>query len=130
MAYDYTPLVATVARLLAKFGRQVTFRKFGGTLTDPAKPWGSNATLRSAATQTDLWVLSLPPDGLSELGITLTDADLAKSVSEVFIIEPGSVDLSEYQEVADGTQTYRIEFLKELRPGSARLLWYAGVKNT
>ena len=132
MAKDYNKVAETALRLLKEAGRQVTFLKFDDTPDSAAKPWASNADLRTGAASvlTKLFVVSVHPTDINLLGIRIRNEDLMANLREILIIAPGKdfqEDLAKYQELDDGTHRFRISFMERLKPAGVTVLWYAGV---
>ncbi len=122
---DYAELVATVRELIAGTGRSVTFNKLSETLADSAKPWkpsGAPATVTVPAT-------FVPVSSAQDLGIMISDDELAKRVSQVCLVAPHATeDLQTFNTLLDAGALWRVEWVRALKPGDTVLLIAMGVK--
>lgn len=58
-AFDYSKMVAAAIKLIAKFGRQVTFFRFSTTPNDPTKPWRAEDVTQDQSI-TGIWAALVP----------------------------------------------------------------------
>jgi len=120
---QYTNAIALALRLIAKFGRPVTFNQLGGG-TDPATPWKADAP--SVVTTITQPAVFLPISAVDDLGLTLTAEQLEKRASESVLTATGAMDLSLAHQLVDGS-TYTILWTKVLKPGPDVVLYAMGI---
>lgn len=131
MSIDYVSLANTALRLVTNAGREITFRRYDADLQNTDQPWGPANDLRGdPEEELTLNAVTVHPTDVNDLGVRIRDADLMKFTRKLFIVAPGSdvqSDLSEFQEVVDGSETFKITMIDKLQPGDTILLWYVGV---
>ena len=130
MAYDYTPLANTTKRLIEKYGRPVTFKKFSQVPSDATKPWLGPTTSATEATKTAFFI-NAEPDSLERMGLSINDVDLLKRSDIKGLVAFGptdTTDLRTYTELLDieDSSTYRMQHTQRLRPGTTTMLWVIG----
>lgn len=126
---DLTKLVATAQRLIKANGRSVTFIRHDQTLGDVAKPWQGPTDARAKPNDTSVQnAVFLEPSSAPKLGISTEQSDLVMNSEQIMMVSPGTVDLTAFQEVLDGTTYWKITTIEVLRPGAVTLLAYVGVK--
>lgn len=124
---DYVALAQTALELIKANGRQVTFRQLVDTPADSNKPWRGAADPTAGGTTEAAWCVAVPPSSANQLGMSTTDNDLVKRSEQILIVAPGLNDLADFEEVIDGTVTYRITGVETLRPADVTLLYFVGV---
>lgn len=128
---DYARLQATALRLITKNGKTVNVKKLATTPADAAKPWRGPTNNRSPyAAETDVKVVELGANTeLAAYGLSISKADIPDKVDGFFLIalSPGTPDLSDYNELWDGTTRYTIEMMMAVKPANTVVLWVAGV---
>lgn len=128
MTKDYSTNLATAKRLVQKFGRQVTLVKLDASTPDVDKPWlQQEDPTATPAASTEVYVAAVPPSSAVALGLSTSQADLLKSVEQIFIAEPGDAPLEQHHVLVDGGVEYKIKFLEKLRPAETTLLYFIGV---
>lgn len=129
MAIDYARMAEVARRLISENGRQIIIRKLDNGPSDPSKPWRGSTDPDVGGAGLDpvtLDAVMVPPSSLNELGLTVRSPDLVQQASQVFIAAPPEtpVDLTPYDEVADGASIFRVVKLDELRPADTTLLYF------
>lgn len=122
---DHTKFAALAVKLIAKHGRQITLQKLQGGAVDPAKPWAGNTvpTVSEARVVTAVFV----PSTGEELGKEIVSDDLLKLSEQVALIAPGQTSYEGFHTIVDGAQTFKIVYIKVLKPGDQVLLYAIGV---
>lgn len=126
---DYVALAQVALDLVKANGRQVTFRQLTDTPADANKPWRGATDPTTGATAA-VWAVAVPPSSATSLGMSTSDNDLVKRSTQILIVAPGPTlpdDLADFEEVIDGTVTYRITGTETLRPGDTTLLYFVGI---
>jgi len=124
---DMAKAVALAQRLITANGRKISVVKLSGVAADPTKPW------RGAGVPTALKTVKTSGVFLShasniDLGKFITDlGDLMKRVEQAVLI-PGGVDLSAFDQIIDGAIIWKIDWTRELKPGTTTALYAMGVK--
>jgi hypothetical protein len=128
MAFDYGPIAAKALELVTRFGRPVTLRRLNVTPPDVTKPWRAPADPRAVPEATlAVDAVMCEPSSLQNLGGPNAELhDWVKRSSQIAIVAHAS-DLSDYSELVDGAETWRIQGVSTLNPGGTRLLHFVGV---
>ena len=126
---DYPALIATAQRLITENGRSVTFVEFDTTLDDSDKPWRGPADPRATPESTlTVDAVFVEPLSVEQLGSSTRIKDLLARSDKIMIVSPGAnVDLTIFQEVVDGSESWKIQGVETLQPGSEIILNYVGV---
>lgn len=129
---DFTRLAATAKRLVDANGRSITLNKLEADVPDAAKPWrGAAAPAATPEATITLSGVAVSPVGAVNLGIAAAEDDFIKRATEIFIAAPGSTpiaDLKQFQQLVDGSDTFAINEVRELRPADLTLLYYISVR--
>lgn len=123
---DYARAVQLAARLILKNGRQTTLQRLSATASNPAQPWKGPGSPTVAETFQTAAVF-LPHTGEVDLGKYLVDDELLKRCEQVALIAGGSVDLTTFTRFLDGSQIWKIEWVRELKPADITVLYAFGV---
>lgn len=126
MALDYTEFVTIAKELIGDAGRSIKVQRLSATAADAAKPWKgpSSPTVATEVTTTGLF---LEIFSFLKLGLEVTDDNLLKRIDQVVLIAQTPSDISEYDTIVDGTTTWKIDWVRVLKPGSTILIYWAGV---
>lgn len=125
---EYDKALALAQRLIAKKGRAVSLQRLTSTPTDASMPWkgqGSPVVEQTLAVQ----AVFLPHTGTIDLGkyLEITE-DLLKRCEQVALIAGSTVDLTTFHQFLDAGSTWKIEWMRELKPGDLTVLYVFGVK--
>lgn len=125
---DYTALATTAKTLIDANGRDVTFIKFDQTPDDGSKPWRGPTDPRAGTTVSRKSVF-VPPSSATKMGLTTEQSDLVRRSQQIAIVAAAGTaeDLSEYQEVLDGSEHWKITVVETLKPADTTLLYIVGV---
>lgn len=121
---DHQKFIATALRLIAKHGRNVTFKVVSSTLADPTKPW--KGTLTAPTTIGPLKAVFVPFRGF-EFGSVFNDTALFKEVEQICMVAGNQGSLETAHIVTDSGKNYKIEWIQRLRPGDQTILYAFGV---
>lgn len=131
MSIDYVELAATARGLVNDLGRPMIFVQLEETPTDANEPWRGNATPRSPAnSEVNGDAVAVPPSSAVTLGFSSDDENFVKRAEQILIAvtDLGSPDISEYDEVVDGTERWRINAVEKLQPAAETLLYFVSVR--
>ena len=121
---DHSKFIALALRLIAKHGRDVTFKVISSTPADADKPWRGTATPPTPIGP--LKAVFVPFRGF-EFGSEFTDNALFKEVEQICLCAGGQADLETMHIVTDTSKDYKIEWVQRLRPGDQTVLYAFGV---
>lgn len=121
---NHQNFIALALRLIAKHGRDVTFKVLSSTAADADKPWRGTATAPTVIGP--LKAVFVPFRGY-EFGSEYTDTSLFKEVEEVCLVAGGQGDLETAHLLTDGGKELKIEWVQRLRPGDQTVLYAFGV---
>jgi hypothetical protein len=124
---DYARAVALAQRLILKNGRAIDVIRFSPTAADANKPWRGPGTPTVAQTVSTTAVF-LPHASLGDLGKLGIDEEMLKRVEQVALVAGGATDLSSFNAFVDGGSRWKIDWVRELKPGSTSVLYAIGVK--
>lgn len=127
---DYVKLAATTERLVADYGRLITFIRKSEVAADPIRPWGVRTGADISFETSSVFV---PPNtvrqfGLSSLGQGTEFDDLIVFSDYIGIFFPGTNDIRAFTHVIDGAETFGIIGLQILKPGDIQLLGFVGIR--
>lgn len=129
MAFDYQPIIDTATELLTEFGRSIVVQRLDQTASDAARPWrGPADTTAGFAATVDTVAAAVPPSSAKQLGLSSVPADQLARIEQILIVAPTAVSLTEFDQVADGGESWEIEFVEELKPADDTLLSFVGVR--
>jgi len=124
---DYVRSLALAQRLITANGRTVAVQKLSSTPADVNKPW-EGTTLPTVATTVSPKAVFVPHTGAGDLGKYLVDEELLKRCDQVVLIAyDGTNDLGTFTQVQDGGSTWKIVWVRELKPGDLTILYAIGV---
>lgn len=126
MGYDYGPSVALAQRLIERYGRVVQVQQLSGTAADPEKPWEGPGVPTVLQSQ-NCHACFVPATG-GALGQNIVPEQLLARVEQVALVEPTTVDMSEFNQILDGTLVLGVEWVQTFRPGPTILLYVFGIK--
>lgn len=124
---DFVKAAALALKLIEKNGRSVSIQRLDGTAADPNKPWKGTGTPTVAQSVTTPAVF-LPHASTVDLGILGVDEELLKRIEQVAIVPGNAVDLMTFHQFLDGGTTWKIDWVRELRPATIPVLYVFGVK--
>lgn len=127
---DYTKNLATVQRILTKFGLHLTYIKFDEDSQDVAKPWGLTAGGRVAPDETvSMLSVNVPFSGTSSnLGLSAEKIDLINACDLQLIAAPpsGNQNVLDMNVVTYDGADYSIKLIDRLKPADVTLLYFIG----
>jgi len=125
---DYVKLAATALRLVTNNGKSITIAKLGTTPSDVAKPWRGPADQRSPYADSETVMAVEVP--LAGLGKMISKSDIPDGVKDFYLVAPGLTTpaLNDFDELVDGSTTYRIVSVNVLKPADVVLLYAIGVQ--
>jgi hypothetical protein len=127
--YDYTEDLALARELITEFGRLVTAQRLSSAPADSNKPWKGPGT--PTVDKTHKTTAAFVPASGADLGRFVQDKELLRRCEQVALL-PGtgkvSVDLNDFHFLLDEKVTWKIEWVRELKPGPLSLLYVIGVK--
>jgi hypothetical protein len=130
MAYDYSEDLALAKELIAEYGRSVTVQHLSAGSATSDTPWKGAGTPTVDKSHRTMGAF-LPLSGSNDLGKLVRDKELLKRCEQVVLI-PGtgksSTDLGDFVRILDNATLWKIEWVKELKPGDTSLLYVMGVK--
>lgn len=129
---DYVKLQALALKLVTANGKTINVKKFGTTAADPSKPWRGPADNRNPyAAETDVQAVELGVSKIriESMGLAINKKDIPDNVFSYWLIAvaPTTPDLQGYNELWDGTVSFKIELITRLKPAATTLLWVVGV---
>lgn len=103
MAFDYAPSVAFAQRMIAKYGRPVTFVRYKDTLGDAAKPLHGPAAPIVAERVDNVIATFVEPSSLQSLGINTTRAPgiWGNTTQIALVAADGATDFTQFHAVLD-----------------------------
>lgn len=115
MAYDYAPIKATAAALLADFGQSVTIRAYTVSGSDPAAGTVTRSSSDTAAScvKTRFNERNTPPGTLIEQGDLLAILDKVVAIDDEIII---------------GSDTWQVIDVFPVEPGATGVIWKAQIR--
>lgn len=131
---SYKAISEKVRTRIKKYGREVMLRQLVRTPADADKPWRGATAPRgtSAKTLTTSAVFLDPQGGDGELGITdQRRSSLLARMDKIALISLGQTtkkELEDYDELVDDGETYRIQEIETLDPGSHILVHIVGLR--
>lgn len=122
---NYARAVALAVRLITANGRELKVQRLSSTPANTAKPW-EGPVAPSVAEELTLTGVFLSPEG--GWGKEFVSEDLVKRCDQVCMLPGGSYDLADYTVIEDEGTKWRIEWMRELKPGDTTVLYALGVK--
>jgi hypothetical protein len=123
-AAEQAELAALAKEMIDETGRPVTLVQLEIGPTDPNNPWDGVATPRSPPEASiSLIGCFLVPDTNLRLGRSEKIKDLLQR-SEKLMYVASSLDLSNYNEVIDGSKRWTVLGAEVLEPGPIIMLWW------
>lgn len=120
----HAKFAALAQRLIAKHGRDVTFKRLSPTAAVPAQPWRGNTTTPTSFGP--FKAVFVPFRGF-EFGSEFFDNSLFKEVELICLVAGGQADLETCHLLNDANRDYKIEWAQRLRPGDQTVLYAFGV---
>lgn len=123
---DFARAAALAQRLIEANGRDTVFDKLSATAVDADKPWKGpgSPTVADTVTQKAVFV---PHAGNEDLGRYFVDVELMKRCDQLLMTFVGTKDLTTFHRVTDSGTQWRIEWIRELKPGPTSVLIVMGV---
>lgn len=131
---DYQKLAQTAKRLIDKSGRSITINRLERTPADVSKPWRGEANPRATG-QVESSITTIGvfvhPDGLRDqemtrpFGFSAIDQELLKRFNQMVLVSGAGTNfqnLEDYDEVSDGTSSWKIELVVKLQPGDVNIM--------
>ena len=121
---DFVALTATAQRLIEENGRQVVLVGLTAAPANPDRPWDVGEPVEATR---DVVAVFVDPRS-SGLGLNYAAESINKKPGQVMLVSAGQqVDLSQYDQVRDGSATWRIDSIDVLRPSDVTVLAYLRV---
>lgn len=120
---DHQKFVALALRLIAKHGRNVSFKVLDSTPDDVDRPWRGSTDAPTIIGP--LKGVFLPFRGF-EFGSLFNDQNLIKEVQQVCLVAGGQGDLETAHILVSGAD-FKIEWVQRLRPADQTILYAFGV---
>lgn len=118
MVFDYAPLAAEAAALIADMGRTVTVRKKSRTPADASEPWRAPT---SSPTEASVIAVVVPFEAAEVDGTLIRRTDKQAYVAA----NDASPHLLEtFDELEDGGDVLKIHRASVINPGATRLLYH------
>lgn len=121
---DHQKFIDLALRLIAKHGRDVTYKVISSTPSDPTKPWRGTTT---PPTVLGPFKSVFVPFRGYEFGSEFEDSQLFKEVKEICMCAGAQADLETAHLLTDNGVDYKIEWVQRLRPGDQTILYAFGV---
>lgn len=137
MDYDRIALVAE--RLIASNGRLINIVRIQRGPVDPAKPWRGDPTPRednpgdpdSVVVLANIRAAFVEPSSLVRFGFKSEEFEGVRRVEQVALIAASSLggqDLTNYDEIEDGSVNYKIELTRRISPAGIPILYMVGIR--
>lgn len=126
MAFDYGPVIATAATLIADFGRTIKVIKISEAETDSAKPWrGVENPRATPALSVTVKGVFVHPSSAEDFGIKVEDINGLGMKTQVCLVAANvsTESLEDADEIEDEGVTWRIINAVVLRPGDAKIIY-------
>lgn len=115
---DYAALRTLAQRLISESGRTLTLVKRDLTPTNGSKPWRGSSSDIDDATETSVIGVFVPgEDNIQEAGQS------NRRKLNRFYVAGQATDLTDYHQIKDGTNIWRIVKNTVLQPGDTTLLY-------
>lgn len=127
-AYDYSRVLATAQRLVARYGRLVALQGVSAGPEDPDNPLAGPAAAPDPLT--GIPAAFVDPSSLSTLGMNAALVTLFATSTEIAIVAPvsGLPDFMDMKTLIDSDGTVKkIDRISKLQPADVILLYYIGV---
>lgn len=124
---NYAKALALAQRLIAANGREIKLQRLSGTPANAAKPW-EGAAAPTVVEEVIVTGVFVPHAGTEDLGKLLLDEELAKRCEQICLVPGGTYNLANFTVIEDEGTKWRIELMRELKPGSTTVLYVLGVK--
>ena len=121
---EHQKFAALALRLIAKHGRNVTFKTISSTASNMDKPWRGTST--SPSQIGPLKAVFVPFRGF-EFGSVFNDTALFKDVEQICLVAGGQANLETTHLITDSGKDYKVEWVQRLRPGDQTVLYAFGV---
>lgn len=123
---DHTKFVTLAQRLIAANGRDIVLQRLSSVAANAAQPWKGPGT-PTVASSYERKGTFLPHTGLEDLGKFLVEDSLLKRSQEVVMVAGGDDDLTVCNQMIDSSKTWKIDWIRELKPGTVTVLYAMGV---
>lgn len=120
---QYDSARATATRLIAKFGRTITFAPVeDNDPVDPELPWEHNPPVAPTTFSVKAAIVPAMQTNREDLEVKTTDKDAYIS-AQALEVAGYSNPPSTKDTIVDGGKTYRIVSVEEITPGDQRVLY-------
>lgn len=131
---DYQKLAQTAKRLIDKNGRSITISRLDRSPLDTSKPWrGEPSPRATGGVERSLTTIGVfvHPDGLRDqtmtrpFGFSAIDEELLKRFNQIVLVSGAGTsfqNLEEFDEVTDGSSSWKIELVVRLQPGDVNIM--------
>jgi hypothetical protein len=126
---DFVALAATAARLIAENGRTITLQQLGNTPADSAKPWRGPADPESPVRASVTGPAVFAADKVRQSivwSLAQSFNDGVKNPAQVCLFaatNDDGLDLTQFDQIVDGTTTWRIMRAELLQPADTKILY-------
>lgn len=127
-AFDYSRVLATAQRLVARYGRLVALQGVSAGPADPNNPLAGPAA--PPAPVSGIPAAFVEPAGLRALGISAQMATLFANSTQIAVVAPvsGTPDFTDMKFLTDSDNSvWKINVIDMLKPGETILLYFIGV---
>ena len=121
---NHQKFIDLALRLIAKHGRDTTFKRISPVEADPDRPWRGTET---PSEEFGPFKAAFIPFRGFEFGSIFEDNSLFKEVELICLVAGGQADLETVHLVTDTMKDYKVEWIQRLRPGGQTILYAFGV---
>lgn len=121
---DHQHFIDTALRLIAKHGRNVSFKLVSSVEADATMPWKGTAT---APTTIGPFKAAFVPYRGFEFGSAFEDNQLFKECEEICLVAGSQADLETAHLVTDRGADFKIQWIQRLYPGDQKILYAFGI---
>jgi hypothetical protein len=125
---NFPAAAALAKRLIDANGRVISLVRLSQVAANPAQPWRGPSAPRGATATTVTGRGCFVVLGGSELGIKFSAIEPDSQVCMFPASDDGGYDLTEFDEIVDGSTRWRIIEAQVLRPADLKLMYFFLVK--
>lgn len=113
MSYDYAPIIATAARLIDRFGRDVVRTRVTGGSTDPV----TGVVTPGTTTNTTFRGIN------QRIPLTLVDGSRVLASDRMLVMEASASPL-----MTDKFDGWNVEEIQEVKPANSSIVWFVRIR--